>query len=365
MGSQGMIRIARKITWTGIVKGWDRPAPKFLVSGEGSAMTVPLDHSIQQAERPGGVFLALFLTLLLSLGFSGCEPSASTPGTRPGGAIPGRPGGARGTNSPGQPSGPSGVKTSASSALKPGGTQTAPLQTAATLVPAKPDSQGAIGSAKAPPEAASIPSLPGVNPLGPNVKVEQAGNTVELASSIIAAKANPFLDWLPKPLLTSDLSGNTSSATASTATPADPFEGVTLLGVMSHGKKAMALIGVGDGQSQFAEQGSVITLGAGMAKVTAIRSDGVDFQIVGKELQTRTLLLPDIVGYSSSSSSGASSGGDAAGAQSMTNLGASGGTASGAANTALDNLRQLFEQSSGGSSSSPRGASTPVNLQER
>jgi hypothetical protein len=227
------------------------------------------------------------------------------------------------------------------------------------LVPAKPDTT----TEQTIPNEASPPNASPVNSLGPTGRVEQAGNTVELASSIIAAKANPFLDWLPKPLLTSDSSGETTSA-ASTAPSADPFDGITLLGVMSHGKKAMALISVGDGQSQFAEPGSVIPLGAGLAKVIAIRSDGVDFQLLGKEPQARTLTLPDIIGYSSSASPGASSRGEAS-EPPLNTLNASGGSIDNKSNSALENLKQLFEQSSGGRSASPAGAGTQLNLQER
>ncbi|WP_303672946.1 hypothetical protein [Vampirovibrio chlorellavorus] len=327
-------------------------------------MTVPLESVIQKSERPSGVLLALLLLLLL--GASGCEPtSGAPPGARPGSAIPGRPG-TSGSVNPSVPS--SGLprgNAPARSSLKPGGAQTTPVETAASLVPTKPDLANPLDSGKNSPNAVLTPSASGVNSLGPAARVEQAGNTVELASAIIAAKANPFLDWLPKPLLTSDLSGDTSSATAATATPTDPFDGVTLLGVMSHGKKAMALIGVGDGRNQFAEQGSVITLGAGMAKVTAIRSDSVDFQLLGKEPQIRTLTLPDIIGYSPSASSGGNIGGEASEAQLPSGLSVPGATADNKSGSALENLKQLFEQSSGGKVSSSPAAGAQLNLQER
>lgn len=323
-------------------------------------MTVPLDSVIQKSERPSGVLLALLLLLLL--GASGCEPtSGSTPGARPGSAIPGRPG----VNTSAQSSGLPSANPSARPPLKPGGAQTTPVETAASLVPVKPDLTSPTGSEKNTPNAALTPGASTVNSLGPTARVEQAGNTVELASSIIAAKANPFLDWLPKPLLTSDSSGDTASAAVSASTPADPFDGVTLLGIMSHGKKAMALIGVGDGQNQFAEQGSVIALGAGMAKVTAIRSDSVDFQLLGKESQVRTLTLPDIIGYSPSASSGANIRGDASEAQLPNSLSLPGASADNKNSSALENLKQLFEQSSGGKASSPPAAGTQLNLQER
>ncbi len=338
-------------------------------------MTVPLDSSIQKAKRPSGVSLALLVSLLFVLLLSGCEAPSSTPGSRPGGAVPGRPGGVGTPKVPGQslgtPAGTPGVKSPANVALKPGGDQTPVVQTASALLPAKPgslspDSPSPLSAEKTLPEGtASNPNASAVNALGPIAKVEQAGNTVELASSIIAAKANPFLDWLPKALVSTESSGDSSSAASSTVTPTDPFDGVTLLGVMSHGKKAMALIGVGDGQSQFAEKGSVITLGAGMAKVIAVRSDGVDLQLLGKEAQTRTFSLPDIIGYSSAASSGANGQGEPAASQSMPSLGASGGSSSDKTSSALENLKKLFEQSSGGRSASPPGASTQVNLQER
>lgn len=333
-------------------------------------MTVPLDSSMQKAERLSGVSLALLMSLLFVLLLSGCESPSSTPGSLPGGAVPGRPGGVGGPKGPGQSLGTPGVKSSASVALKPVGGQTPVVQTASALLPAKPgslspDSASPLSPEKTPPAGTiSAPNVSPVNALGPTTKVEQAGNTVELASSIIAAKANPFLDWLPKALVSSQSSGDSSSAASSTATPADPFDGVTLLGVMSHGKKAMALIGINDGQSQFAEKGSVIALGAGMAKVIAVRSDEVDLQLLGKEAQTRTLSLPDIIGYSSAATSGATGQGDAAATQSMPSLGAPGGSSSDKTNSALENLKQLFEQSSGGRAASSPGASAQVNLQE-
>lgn len=323
-------------------------------------MIMPVDNIMPKADRLSVVSRAGLLSLLLMLVCSGCEAPSSTPGSRPGAVVPGRPG-APGAGLSSQPGRAGGAGTRSFS-IKPGGAQATPVQTAAILAPAKSDSASPLLPAPEKPSSGlgmQPPNGSVVNPLGPTGKVEQAGNTVELASSIILAKANPFLDWLPKPLVPADPSVDATSAAGVTAPVADPFEKLALLGVVFHGKKAMALIGLGDSQNQFAEVGDLINLGAGVAKVVAVRTNAVDLQLAGKSASVRTLILPDIVGYAASSGSGAKEASASSAPSSNLSLLSPGGSTSDKTNSTLENLRKIFEQSSGGASPPSSSSATP------
>jgi hypothetical protein len=311
-----------------------------------------------------GVAVGLLLLMLI---LAGCESPSGTPGTRPGAGSPGRSSAAQVPGRSAKPFAPGGARTaSASNPILPASSQ-ALNNPANPLV--KPGEQK---------KAEALPE--GVNPLAPTAKVEQAGNTVELASAIIVAKANPFLDWLPKPLQTVEVP-TLPGEPASVSIPADPFATVTLLGVIYHPKSPMALLGGGE-QTQLLGKGGVFNLAATQAEVTAIRADGVDLQLLDGSKQTRTFLLPDIVGYQSttSSSTGKSSpDGNSGGSSSKTRssgtnppasqsaamgMGAMGnGTMSSPSVSGLGNLQKLSQQPlQPADKSSARGAQP--NLQE-
>lgn len=250
-------------------------------------MNTPLESSIR-TERPSSVGVVVVL-LLLALILAGCESPSGTPGNRPGGGAAGRPGA---TSVPGQ-----GAKPFASAESR-GATPKNPLlaQPTATSSPAGANPLDATGKPVKNAENKAAETTPEpVNPLAPMAKVEQAGNTVELASSIIAAKANPFLDWLPKPLQVETMPTSIDAAVP-VAIPADPFANVSLLGVIVHPKTPMVLLGGGE-QTQLLGQGGVLNLEVSQAKVIAIRANSVDLRLLDGSNQTRTLELPDIIGY--------------------------------------------------------------------
>lgn len=238
-----------------------------------------------QKEKAPRVGMALGLLLLLFL-LAGCESPSGAPGSRPGGSAAGRPGGA---SVPGRPGG----------AFTPGAGRGVVSK---SPMDAKSANNAAVPSATIPAvaeksaETQKTPTPAGViNPLAPVVRVEQAGNPVELASSIIVAKANPFLDWLPKPLQVETVPV-VAGESAPASIPADPFENVVIQGVIDHPKTPMVLLGGGE-KTQLLGKGGILDLGLAQAKVLAIRTNSVDLQLLDGSLQIRTFELPDIIGY--------------------------------------------------------------------
>jgi hypothetical protein len=147
------------------------------------------------------------------------------------------------------------------------------------------------------PPRPEVPGRSGVQPgnsqlLGSLDKVEVAGNPLELATSIIAANTNPFLNRLPKPLV--------EAVTPEAPPPvfSDPFEGIALLGVIYNSKQPMAFISEGGEPASLKKAGDVLNGGA--IRVVQVGQADVTLQTVGVSKEKRTLTLPDIVGYASS-----------------------------------------------------------------
>jgi hypothetical protein len=149
--------------------------------------------------------------------------------------------------------------------------------------------------------------------MAPLAKVEQDGIMVELASEIIMAGANPFLDRLPKPVVATATpetgSGSTDTTTAA-ALPADPFASISLLGIAYHPTAPMALISVtgGESQTQMVRKGDVLTVDTGAIKVAGIGPESVDLQRVGANTEKRTMSLPSIIGFGTSANASGQSG---------------------------------------------------------
>lgn len=308
-------------------------------------MKTPLDNSIQTVYIPcKGVAVLLLASLLLA----GCEAPSGAPGP---GVRPGR------------------------SALPRSGTQVSVKVPASKSIGAQPSSElkGVTGKLNAPsPLTVEKPSkmnnVSGLNALGPMTKVEQAGNgnIVELASVIITAKANPFLDWLPKPLLPAEIPG-TPNGDVTEAVPVDPFATVNLLGVIYSAQSKVGLVSVDGNQTQFVKKGSFVTLETGSAEVLEVRANGLDLRLLNDGKQKRTFTLPDIVGYSPKSSTGAQTSGnpaDTSAEPSGANAKISRSPSSeGSDLPALGQLKKIMEQAlPNGSKSSAQGVS--VNLQE-
>lgn len=257
-------------------------------------MRTPLDNSIQKINSPGLGVAGLLLIFLLVL--AGCESPSGAPGVRPGGSAPGRPG----AQALGRPSAPGSGRVTPGAPRKiadvPAGRNSLAGASGNTN-PVSPTS--ATKSVEAQKQAA-MPSA--INPLAPTAKVEQAGNTVELASLIIAAKTNPFLDWLPKPLL--PVEPTVTGVEVPAGTPVDPFAKVNLLGVIYNAKSMVALVSAGDNQTQFVKKNDLVDLETGQAKVTAVRADGIDLQMLDDITQKRVFTLPDIIGYDPNAATG-------------------------------------------------------------
>lgn len=259
----------------------------------------------------GLMLAALFL-------MAGCEAPSGAPGARPGmgprPSVPGAPGAGR-VPSPKNGGGVAGVKKPSI----PGGTgKVAGISGGTNLsaqnpLPAKPletPDPSKTPEGKTPENNTKTLGgiLGGLNPLAPTAKVEQAGNTVNLASEVIVAGTNPFLNRLPKPVAAVDPSatGTGEGTTVSTAPPpTDPFESVSLLGIAYHAKAPMALISVsgGESQTQMVRKGDVLMMDGGQVKVSSISRDSVEFEKLGPGGEKRTFNLPSIIGYGSSSSS--------------------------------------------------------------
>lgn len=307
-------------------------------------MRTLLDNRIRKTIGFQAGVAGLLLIFLLLL--AGCEPPSSTPGSRPGG-VPGRPGAQAGTGKPFTPGGARSVSQGQNNRNN--------MSRSGMGMPS--NGRNPVNAQKNP-----LASKPGgeknqtvVNPLAPTVPVEQAGNPVELASVIIAVKANPFLDWLPKPLMPTEIP-IAPGASEPVAIAADPFANVTLLGVMYNARSPMVLIAVTGQPTQFVSQGDMVNLETDSAIVTGIREDGADLKLMSGTKETRTLTLPSIIGYSAGSSNAGAGTGSLA-ASSPEAPSAEGMAPAGL--TKLGNLKKLAEQALPHSS---KGAQ--INLKE-
>ncbi len=225
--------------------------------------------------------------MLLAVLLSGCEPPGGAPG-----ASGGRPGG-KASRPTSQPS----TKKASPKTAAPGTKTAGPI----AAIP---------GASKTPviavPPGKNAPaSPPGDKPLlGLPDKIEQAGNTVELASAILTAGTNPFMDRLPKPLIAEVGSGDVSPAQPL----GDPFEGINLMGIVYHPQNPLALISTEtDGKSQLIRKDTDVALPGGLAHVTNITRDGVEFQLQGGSKEKRTFNLPNIIEFAATGKESGSS----------------------------------------------------------
>lgn len=259
-------------------------------------MKTPLDTKTQALASCGITGLLLAGLVLVS----GCDEASGPPGARPGMGPPGAPGpGAsasalpirKATSIPGvKANGPDSDKAARKPDVAPVGAVPGVSPLALPAVP---------GKAQA---SAGTDSGADVNPMAPLSRVEQAGNVVNLASEIIFAKANPFLDRLPKPIVEVPKEGEGTATPVKTDLPPDPFDSISLLGIAYHAHSPMALIAVsgGETQTQMVRAGDLLMMDGGQIKVVAIHQDSVDFQKVGTGGEKRTMSLPSVIGYASS-----------------------------------------------------------------
>lgn len=184
-----------------------------------------------------------------------------------------------------------------SDAEKPGLTTPAPQGTASATEPLAHKTE----PGKVTPE--KFPS--GKGPMVSMDLLEEEGRTIRLASAILTAGANPFLNRLPKP--PAEPSSPANEPAISVPPPVDPFNSISLAGILYNAKSPMALVAVADGgaagetgnnSSQIVGVGSVLPASGGTLRVTGIQRDRVEFQRVdGNKRERRTLSLPSIVGF--------------------------------------------------------------------
>jgi hypothetical protein len=157
--------------------------------------------------------------------------------------------------------------------------------------------------------------------LGTSEKIEIAGNTLELASTIITANTNPFLNRLPKIVIA-------AAPEQPAEIPADPFAEISILGIIFNPKQPMVLISENGEPASIKKVGEL--LGSGSIKVVRIGQGDVILEQVGVSKQQRTLTLPDIVGY-------------AAGDKGENNTGSSDSTPGRTSKSRFKNINRLSE----------------------
>ena len=204
----------------------------------------------------------------------------------------------------GGPAGPPGARPMVGppGPMKPESAHTVSIGPSTGIKPASPVGMPTPDTslAKDKPDSPGVGSKPGDNPLAPVLKVEQAGDPVNLASEIIAAGVNPFLSRLPKPLLP-DTEKPDQTPQVAEPPAADPLDSVKLLGIVYNPKTPIALVAITGGKypSQVVRTGDLLALDAGQALVSRITQQSIDIQLMGAKKENRTMTIPDIVGYNS------------------------------------------------------------------
>jgi uncharacterized membrane protein YgcG len=304
-----------------------------IIRFKGMMMKMPLSKKDKRTVYTGLTGLMLAALVLAT----GCEGTSGPPGA-PGVGKPGTPPGAPGPRA-GQPPVSSKPAPAVGQPPKPAGP---PVAVAPPSAPTQPASA----------EPAADPAEPKPAP-APITKIEQAGNEVALAAEILAAATNPFLSRLPKPNTLAVTPEGNVTPVENILPPPDPFESISLLGIVYNPKSPIALLSVGGGesQSQLVRNGEVLFVDGGQIKVTAIRQDGIELQSLGSGKEKRSLSLPSIVTYSGrdgAAGAGGSTGGGGGGASSGSGGGGhshshGGGGEGGAsrASAALPNLKKL------------------------
>ena len=127
------------------------------------------------------------------------------------------------------------------------------------------------------------------------------GTVLLLAKELVASNVNPFLSKLP---ITADAQAEAEPPPpidgknqADAQPPADPFEGVALLGISYQPKNAYALVSVSGGAAQVVREGDLLTTESGsQIKIGKIQQAQIEAAETGSG-SSRSLTLPDIIGY--------------------------------------------------------------------
>lgn len=172
------------------------------------------------------------------------------------------------------------------------------------------------------PQGNGVPGLPAPPPLPAKAAaaVQQnskantpTGLTLALAAEILNAGSDPFTSKLPEEEASAE---NGEIPGLPEPPPSNPLDQISLLGIVYRPGHPMALISVSDtpgaasvmptsgtGQNtQMVRPGQTIQVGDSAVRVKKITETLLALAVVGKPDQARELELPDIVGYSATSS---------------------------------------------------------------
>lgn len=135
------------------------------------------------------------------------------------------------------------------------------------------------------------------------IREEDKTQSIEMkiarAIEIVEAGTNPFLIKLP-PVLTPTLDEPTEGRSESREFE-DPFQNLSLLGIIHGKEQAFALLSMGSDSDGSAtamfSKGQEFTVGSSLMKVIEIGTDYVDMEALSPLQKRQTLQLPSIIGF--------------------------------------------------------------------
>ncbi len=165
---------------------------------------------------------------------------------------------------------------------------------------------GSKPSSSGPPGFAPNPALLNQAAMN-NPKAKGEAVALVMATEILDAGTNPFLNKLPKIDIPIATPVDTGPEIVDLDIPTP--QNLTLLGVIAgaNGKASTALLSLGEGNaSEMVKNGDVIFVSGQRVSVSEVRDDSVDLMYPDNDL--RTLFLPDIIGYGSSNDASVATG---------------------------------------------------------
>ncbi len=180
----------------------------------------------------------------------------------------------------------------------PGQTPSAPTNLVPPPAEGQPEKSGTTN-------APAIPGMPNladgkIPGLFPTLdKIESDGNTVSLATVLLAGSINPFMSRLPLPPAkpVEVKAAAPVEAAGPELPPVDPFAGVNIVGIVYNSAHPMALISDSSG-SHTVSPGDIFSGGAGTFQVRNISADSVELALKsGSKPETRRLSIISLFGY--------------------------------------------------------------------
>jgi len=134
----------------------------------------------------------------------------------------------------------------------------------------------------------------------PGESFKISGYSVAKADDLLNADTNPFLNKSPIPEVVMAPEGGTEGqSTEPVAPPADPYQGITLTGILYNPNNPVALLSVGDdvdSSRQLIKKGETFYNNGQGFKVVNMTKSRVDIKL-NNGSGIRTLYLPEIIGY--------------------------------------------------------------------